>query len=155
GVDPRPARQGRRRLRADHAHVQGAGQRGRDDPADRVHQEPARRPDPDAHRGGAAARRRAAGPEKGKPAMTIITTPFPPQGVALAPTTPPGRRPLHYLNAAYGVRSWLLTTDHKRIALLYLVSLTMMFIIGGLAATLIRLDLLTPSSKMMHADTYN
>ena len=87
--------------------------------------------------------------------MSIITSPFRPQGIALAPAPGPGRRPVHYLNAAYGVRSWLLTTDHKRIALLYLVSLTLMFIIGGLAATLIRLDLLTPSNKMMHADTYN
>ena len=29
--------------------------------------------------------------------------------------------PHHYLNDGYGVRSWLLTRDHKRIALLYLV----------------------------------
>jgi cytochrome c oxidase subunit 1 len=87
--------------------------------------------------------------------MSIITTPFRPQGIALAPAPPPGRRPVNYLNAVYGVRSWLLTTDHKRIALLYLVSLTLMFIIGGLAATLIRIDLLTPTAKIMHADTYN
>src|SRR5262249_28347599 len=61
----------------------------------------------------------------------------------------------NYLNASYGVKSWLLTTDHKRIALLYLVSVSMMFIIGGLAATLIRLDLLTPNGSLVTADTYN
>lgn len=33
----------------------------------------------------------------------------------------------HYLNATYGIRSWLLTTDHKRIALLYLFSVTFFF----------------------------
>ena len=46
---------------------------------------------------------------------------------------------VHYLNANYGIRSWLLTTDHKRIALLYLASITFMFFIGGAAAVLIRL----------------
>jgi cytochrome c oxidase subunit 1 len=83
--------------------------------------------------------------------MSIITTPFRPQGVALAPA----RRHVNYLNAVYGVRSWLLTTDHKRIALLYLVSVTLMFIVGGLAATLLRISLLTPDGRMVHADTYN
>src|ERR1700674_5552907 len=65
----------------------------------------------------------------------------------------------HYLNAAYGVRSWLLTTDHKRIALLYLVSVTLMFFVGGAAATLIRLNLMTPNQGanegLVTADTYN
>ena len=41
----------------------------------------------------------------------------------------------HYLNADYGFRSWLLTTDHKRIALLYMVSITVFFFVGGAAAT--------------------
>ena len=36
----------------------------------------------------------------------------------------------HYLNAGYGWRSWLLTTDHKRIAILYLISITAMFPTG-------------------------
>ena len=40
----------------------------------------------------------------------------------------------NYLNAEYGIRSWLLTTDHKRIALLYLVSITFFFFIGGFFA---------------------
>ncbi len=46
---------------------------------------------------------------------------------------------VHYLNASYGIKSWLLTTDHKRIALLYLVSITFFFFVGGLAAVLMRL----------------
>jgi len=61
----------------------------------------------------------------------------------------------NYLNSEYGVRSWLLTTDHKRIALLYLLSITFMFFIGGFFALLIRLELLTPAGDLVLADTYN
>ncbi len=61
----------------------------------------------------------------------------------------------NYLNAEYGVRSWLLTTDHKRIALLYLLSITFFFFIGGFFALLIRLELLTPAGDLVQADTYN
>src|SRR5579871_1788050 len=61
----------------------------------------------------------------------------------------------HYLNATYGIRSWLLTTDHKRIALLYLASVTFFFFIGGFFAMMIRLHLLTPNGLMLTADQYN
>jgi cytochrome c oxidase subunit I len=63
--------------------------------------------------------------------------------------------PEHYLNAAYGVKSWLLTTDHKRIALLYLTSITAMFFVGGAFAVLMRLNLLTPDGELVSAETYN
>src|SRR5436189_1047370 len=72
----------------------------------------------------------------------------------IAETVPPDR-PVNYLNVAFGVKSWLLTTDHKRIGLLYLVTVTVMFFLGGAAATLIRLNLLTPTSQLVTADTYN
>jgi cytochrome c oxidase subunit 1 len=61
----------------------------------------------------------------------------------------------NYLTNGYGVKSWLLTVDHKRIALLYLVSITLMFVIGGLFAVLIRLELLTPPGDLVSDDTYN
>jgi len=61
----------------------------------------------------------------------------------------------HYLNKEYGIRSWLLTTDHKRIALLYLISITFFFFVGGFFALLIRLELLTPAGDLVQADTYN
>jgi cytochrome c oxidase subunit I len=61
----------------------------------------------------------------------------------------------NYLNADYGIKSWLLTTDHKRIALLYLVSITAMFFIGAFFALMIRLELLTPAGDLVQADTYN
>lgn len=62
---------------------------------------------------------------------------------------------LDYINADYGVRSWLLTTDHKRIAILYLLSVTAFFMIGGVFAVLLRLELLTPQGDLMQSDTYN
>ena len=61
----------------------------------------------------------------------------------------------NYLNADYCVKSWLLTTDHKRIALLYLMSITLFFFLGGFFAMLIRLELLTPAGDLVLADTYN
>ena len=61
----------------------------------------------------------------------------------------------HYLNDNYGIRSWLLTKDHKRIAILYLISITFFFFLGGLFAALIRLQLLTPEGALFQADTYN
>ena len=55
----------------------------------------------------------------------------------------------HYLNVSYGLKSWLLTTDHKRIALLYLISITLFFFVGGIAATLMRLELATPQGDLV------
>ena len=60
-----------------------------------------------------------------------------------------------YLNKEYGIKSWLLTVDHKRIALLYLIGITFFFFIGGFFALLIRLELLTPAGDLVQADTYN
>ncbi len=62
---------------------------------------------------------------------------------------------VNYLNQEYGIRSWLLTTDHKRIGLLYLMAITFFFFIGGFFALLIRLELLTPAGDLVLADTYN
>lgn len=61
----------------------------------------------------------------------------------------------NYINAEHGLLSWLLTADHKRIALLYLFSITFFFFIGGFFAGMVRLELLTPAGDLMAADTYN
>ena len=61
----------------------------------------------------------------------------------------------NYLTAGYTVKSWLLTTDHKRIALLYLFGITAFFVVGGFAALLMRLELLTPAGHLVQAETYN
>ncbi|SDL72203.1 cytochrome c oxidase subunit 1 [Modicisalibacter muralis] len=61
----------------------------------------------------------------------------------------------HYLSEGFRLRDWLLTTDHKRIAWLYLASITAFFFLGGTAALLIRLELITPPGDLVSADTYN
>lgn len=53
------------------------------------------------------------------------------------------------------LRSWLLTTDHKRIALLYMASITAFFILGGVGAALIRLQLLVPAGAILSDETYS
>src|SRR3954453_17088976 len=63
--------------------------------------------------------------------------------------------PRHYLNDGYGIKSWLLTRDHKRIALLYLASVTFFFFVGGAMAVLIRIDLATPAGDLVTDETYN
>lgn len=59
-----------------------------------------------------------------------------------------GDFPTDYLTSENTVRSWLLTRDHKRIALLFFASITLFFFVGGAAATLIRLHLLTPAGLL-------
>ena len=61
----------------------------------------------------------------------------------------------NYLNADYSLWSWLVTTDHKRIAILYMIAITLFFFIGGAVAVLIRLELLTPPGDLFISETYN
>ena len=61
----------------------------------------------------------------------------------------------NYLNHESSVASWLLTKDHKRIAILYLVFVTIAFILGGFFAAAIRIELTTPAGDFVSADTYN
>src|SRR5215831_4532592 len=61
----------------------------------------------------------------------------------------------NYLNTGYGWRSWLFTTDHKRIALLYLFSITAFFFVGGAFAVGMRLNLVTPGGLFFGTDVYN
>jgi cytochrome c oxidase subunit 1 len=63
--------------------------------------------------------------------------------------------PVNYLNQTTGWKSWLFTTDHKRIALLYLISITFFFGLGGIFATMMRLELATPQGDLFTSDTYN
>jgi len=60
-----------------------------------------------------------------------------------------------YLDAPHGIASWLLTKDHKRIGIMYLISVTIFFMIGGLFAAGIRTELLTPEGDFLTADLYN
>ncbi|HSY47780.1 MAG TPA: cbb3-type cytochrome c oxidase subunit I [Thermoanaerobaculia bacterium] len=66
---------------------------------------------------------------------------------------PEGAR--NYLTHDFGALSWLLTKDHKRIAILYLFSITVLFLIGGFFAVAMRIELLTPEGDLLTSDTYN
>jgi cytochrome c oxidase subunit I len=61
----------------------------------------------------------------------------------------------NYLTTGFSLRSWLTSTDHKRIAILYGIAITVFFFVGGAAATLIRLELVTPAGDLVAAETYN
>jgi cytochrome c oxidase subunit 1 len=69
-------------------------------------------------------------------------------------------RQRNYLTEPKGIKSWLFTLDHKRIGVMYLVSVMTAFLVGGIFALLIRLTLLNPSHtvfghKLVDAQTYN
>src|ERR1700741_784641 len=68
---------------------------------------------------------------------------------------PPVPSKVNYINAQYGLKSWLLTKDNKRTPLLYLGSIAFFFFIGGLYALMIRLELLTPQGDFLQSTTYN
>jgi len=74
-----------------------------------------------------------------------------------APTPSPAVpvEPKNYLNCETGIKSWLLTRDHKRIGLMFLGCVTVALFLGGLFAMLIRIELLTPDETIMSAQTYN
>jgi cytochrome c oxidase subunit I len=61
----------------------------------------------------------------------------------------------NYLNNGHSIKSWLLTKDHKRIAILYLFGVAFFFTVGGVFAALIRLELLTPATDLVESATYN
>jgi cytochrome c oxidase subunit I len=65
------------------------------------------------------------------------------------------RLPASYLDDGLTIRSWLTTTDHKRIAILYAIAITAFFFVGGAAATLIRLELATPQGGLVSHDGYD
>ena len=61
----------------------------------------------------------------------------------------------NYLRAGYGWRSWFLTTDHKRVGILYMISITLFFLVGGAAASLMRMELATPEGDLLTSTLYN
>jgi cytochrome c oxidase subunit I len=75
--------------------------------------------------------------------------------MSTATLEPRVQSPRNYLNADYGWKSWLFTVDHKRIALLYMASITFFFVIGGFFAFLMRLHLIEPQGALVQPETYN
>ncbi len=72
--------------------------------------------------------------------------------IAASPSTTPA---LDRPRAGATLRAWLLTTDHKRIGVLYMLSITVFFFLGGAAALLVRLELLTPAADLLGKEVYN
>lgn len=75
-------------------------------------------------------------------------------------TTTPGHHEevdpnVSYLKSSKGLMSWLVTLDHKRIGVMYLISVTIAFALGGMFALLVRAELFTKGKTLMDADTYN
>jgi len=66
-----------------------------------------------------------------------------------------GHAEKNYLNAGHTLASWLLTKDHKRIAVMYLISVSIFFLVGSIAAMMIRLELTSPRGTLMSSETYN
>jgi cytochrome c oxidase subunit I len=67
----------------------------------------------------------------------------------------PRARPANYLEEGHTIWSWLTTTDHKRIGILFAISITVFFFIAGVAIGLVRLELLQPNGLFLTDDQYN
>jgi cytochrome c oxidase subunit 1 len=72
-----------------------------------------------------------------------------------APAIAEEREPPSYLEAGHTLSSWLTTTDHKRIAILYALTITVFFFIGGIAIGIVRLELMSPDGMLLSDDAYN
>jgi cytochrome c oxidase subunit 1 len=85
--------------------------------------------------------------------MAIIERPAPTVPAIVTPTSTYGllKRPV----SATGWRSWVFTVDHKKLGIMYGVTAMFFFILGGIEALLIRLQLAAPNGKVLNADLYN
>src|SRR6266849_11136509 len=83
----------------------------------------------------------------------MATTAVPPQ-VVVRPSSPAPGHSIHALERR-GVGAWLTTTDHKKIGILYIVSTFIFFVLGGLAALLVRTQLALPEAPPFGDELYN
>ena len=83
--------------------------------------------------------------------MSSIVTP----GIGISERPIPIQEEVNYLNVEHTISSWLLTGDHKRIAMLYLISTTFFFFLGSVAAGLVRFELTSPAGVVLESETYN
>ena len=66
-----------------------------------------------------------------------------------------GHSDRNYLNEKSGLWSWLTTLDHKRIGIMYMISVMIFFAIGGTFALIMRAELFRPGAQLMESPTYN
>jgi cytochrome c oxidase subunit I len=62
---------------------------------------------------------------------------------------------LSFFQVSKGIRSWIFTLDHKRIALLYFFSISTFFLVGVILGLLMRIELIAPGKTIVEAHTYN
>ena len=84
----------------------------------------------------------------------MLETRNPSSGAAVR-TAPPAQVQVNYLNHDTSIRSWLFTLDHKRIGVMYAVTLALVFLIAGVLALLVRTELAAPGETIMDPDAYN
>src|SRR3954462_2320616 len=82
----------------------------------------------------------------------MATTVAPP-AVARPSATP--QLPPHVVPMRRGLGDWLTTPDHKKIGIMYMVTTFVFFLLGGLAALLVRVQLALPESPPFNGETYN
>ncbi len=175
-LHPAAAETDRRQLRSAerHAYLRGADRRGGGFPVDPVHQEPrptTRRTNTCARTSGVGGQTQTHRSDHAGCSVQRDTRPgrhaFARRGLTHADASPTpaysrSRLPIEmsstattYLNEETSIRSWLLTTDHKRIGLLYLFTILIFFTVAAFAAALMRLELLTPKGDSVLSETYN
>jgi cytochrome c oxidase subunit I len=79
--------------------------------------------------------------------MSATTPELVPPGALSVPPT--------YVNDDERIRSWLLTTDHKRVGILFFVATALMMALGGVFALVLRIEHLTPERTIVDALAYN
>jgi cytochrome c oxidase subunit I len=72
-----------------------------------------------------------------------------------ATATSPDKPEPDFWNASKGLKSWLLTLDHKRIGFMYLMGILGALILGGAFALLVRVELFSPGQTIVGQDRYN
>ena len=77
------------------------------------------------------------------PVHNFLKYPAPPDGASF------------FARLWFYMKDWLTTVDHKKIGLMYLISVSVFFAAGGILALLVRLELFTLGETIMSADTYN
>ncbi|HEY9111149.1 MAG TPA: cytochrome c oxidase subunit I [Rhodanobacteraceae bacterium] len=73
----------------------------------------------------------------------------------VTPGLPELEPPRSFYTHRSGLLGWLLTRDHKRIAILYTITITLFFFMGGVAAAMMRINLVEPQGALLSAETYN
>ena len=130
-VDPQLAGEDRQGVPAADADVPGTHQRGGPGRAHRARQIDVAQRHGDGGRPAAPPAPGAAGTARERCRPAGAAARIESEGIMDATRTLPA---LHYLNNGHGLASWLLTKDHKRIAIMYLISISVFFFLGGLMA---------------------